>query len=149
VLWCLVFGVVHVFWALGGDAGLASSAGSRLAAERPAMFVAFGLWGVAGVLACGALLAGYASWFARKLPALRVLKVLALVVGFGLVARGLLVEVALAVNLGGVRQGVGPLETRWSLALWNPWFMIGGWCFLALALALRCRLTPDASLNGT
>jgi hypothetical protein len=74
VLWCLIFGAVHVFWALGGDAGLASSAGARLAAQRPELFVVFGLWGVAAVLAGGALLAGYASWFALGTGALRVLE---------------------------------------------------------------------------
>jgi hypothetical protein len=149
VLWCLIFAAVHVFWALGGEVGLASSAGARLAAQRPELFVVFGLWGVAAVLAGGALLAGYASWFALGARALRVLRVLALVVAFGLMLRGALVECALAVNLYGVRQIVGPLETRWSLTVWNPWFVIGGGCFVALAFAVRRRLASSVPLNGT
>jgi hypothetical protein len=47
-----------------------------------------------------------------------------------LLARGIVVELALAVNLGGVRDSVGSSQTRWSLALWNPWFVLGGALFM-------------------
>lgn len=143
MVWCAAFGVVHAFWALGGETGLASSAGARLSATRPASFVVFGLWGVAVVLAGGALLAGCAIWCALGARWLRALRAVAVVAGIVLVLRGVLVEIALAADLGGVRQSVGPLETHWSLVLWNPWFVIGGACFFALALAICRRLAGD------
>jgi hypothetical protein len=147
VVWCLVFAAVHVFWALGGRTGLASSAGAELAARRPVSFVVFGLWGVAAVLTAGALLAAWAAWGQPRARWLRGLRILAVVVAAGLLLRGVLVEAALAANLGGVRQQVGPLETHWSLILWNPWFIIGGLSFLALALALAIhhRLAEPAA----
>jgi len=36
VAWCCVFAAAHLFWAVGGSAGLASPAGADLAARRPA-----------------------------------------------------------------------------------------------------------------
>lgn len=41
--WAAAFAVLHVYWALGGSAGLAGSAGEQLATERPGWFVAVGL----------------------------------------------------------------------------------------------------------
>lgn len=46
-------------------------------------------------------------------------------------------------DLGGIRQSAGPLETHWSLVLWDPWFAIGGACFFALAIGIRGRLADD------
>jgi len=43
-------------------------------------------------------------------------------------------EVLLATNTAGLRADVGPLETRWSLILWNPWFALGGALFIATAI---------------
>jgi len=54
--WCAVFAAVHLFWAVGGTAGLASSAGQGLAERRPADFVVFGLFGVAALLLAGIVL---------------------------------------------------------------------------------------------
>ncbi len=99
MVWCAAFGVVHVFWALGGETGLASSAGARLATTRPASFVVFGLWGVAVILTGGALLAGRAVWCALGARWLRVLRAVAAVIGIVLVLRGVLVETALAADL--------------------------------------------------
>jgi hypothetical protein len=54
--------------------------------------------------------------------------------GAVLLARGLLLEVVLLTGAGGIPSAVGPLETRWSLILWNPWFVVGG---LVVSLATR------------
>lgn len=40
--WAVVFAALHFYWALGGDLGLAVSAGP-LAEERPLWFVVVGL----------------------------------------------------------------------------------------------------------
>ncbi|WP_433207656.1 DUF3995 domain-containing protein [Nocardia sp. CA-107356] len=140
VIWSCVFAAVHLFWALGGSVGLASSAGSDLAARRPPMFVAAGLWGVAVALLAGAVFVGVAA--AMNMPR-RWRWVMAWMIGLAgllLLARGVLVEVALAADAGGVRREVGPHQTRWSLMLWNPWFVIGGVLFMGAGrdIAKRC-----------
>jgi heme/copper-type cytochrome/quinol oxidase subunit 2 len=53
VAWCAAFTVLHVYWALGGNIGLAESAGAELAREKPTAFVLIGLWGVAALLVVG------------------------------------------------------------------------------------------------
>ena len=140
VLWCLFFAAVQVFWAIGGNLGLASSAGSELAARRPPAFVVFGLWGVAGLLGIGAVFAAIAGWQPLTIRQLRVCRALTVIIAVALLLRGAYVELALAANVGHLRRTVGPLEARWSLILWNPWFMIGGACFLILALLVQHRL---------
>lgn len=60
-LWCIAFAALHLFWAFGGSAGLASSAGRDLANRRPTNFVVLGLYGVALVLLCGVALIRVAS----------------------------------------------------------------------------------------
>ena len=54
-MWCGSFACLHLFWALGGSIGLASSAGRDLAGRRPASFVIFGLYGTAVLLGIGIL----------------------------------------------------------------------------------------------
>jgi hypothetical protein len=98
------------------------------------LFVLFGLWGVAVLLLVGAALsAGLAHW--RPQGALRRgITILGWLGGAVLLARGILLEVVLLTGAGDVASSVGPLETRWSLILWNPWFAAGG---VALLLATR------------
>lgn len=132
--WFVLFALLHIFWAAGGDLGLASSAGADLAAHRPAAFVLFGLWGVALVLLAGA---AFSIGLARRRPGgilRRGMLILGWAGGIALLVRGLLLELVLLTGFGGVASAVGPLETRWSLVLWNPWFIAGG---LALILATR------------
>lgn len=130
--WCVIFAVVHVYWATGGNAGLASSAGHELATRMPVSFVLLGLWGTALLLAAGAVLcAGLARWRPHGW-AKRAMAAASWLAGALLLARGLLLEIVLPTGAGGVASSVGPSETRWSLVLWNPWFIVGG-VFLLLA----------------
>ncbi|MFC0431720.1 DUF3995 domain-containing protein [Kutzneria buriramensis] len=110
--WCALFGALHVYWALGGGIGLAASAGPDLAAGRPLLFVLFGLWGVAVLLAAGA------AFCLLRHPWQRVGQF----VGAILVARAVLVEITLLTGIA----DVGADERFWSLVLWNPWFLLGG-----------------------
>jgi Protein of unknown function (DUF3995) len=147
ISWCCLFAALHVFWALGGSAGLATSAGTELAAERPAWFVAVGLWGVAVVLLIGAaVLYAFSSGVLSGRVA-RVLGVLIVLAGLVMVARGVLVEAALVFDLGGVRSEVGPAQTRWSLALWDPWFIAGGALVAATGVSGLDKLA-DARSNS-
>jgi hypothetical protein len=52
-MWCVLFAALHIYWAAGGEAGSASSAGVDIATQRPLWFVLFGLWGVAVLLLAG------------------------------------------------------------------------------------------------
>lgn len=122
--WCVLFAALHVYWAAGGALGLASSAGVDLATRRPWWFVLGGLWGVAAVLLAGAGFGvGLARWTFSGTPR-RLVVALGWLGGGLLVVRGLVLEVLLAT--GPLAAAVGPAQTRWSLLLWNPWFVLGG-----------------------
>jgi Protein of unknown function (DUF3995) len=137
-LWCAAFAAVHLFWAVGGSVGLASSAGHDLAARRPTTFVAFGLYGVALMLVLAATFLGVANRV--RLGRYRGVVVgLVGLVGVVLLLRGVVLEVLLAADVAGLRTQVGPLEAHWSQMLWNPWFAVGGALFIAAALRLRRR----------
>ncbi|MFD3507913.1 DUF3995 domain-containing protein [Nocardia sp. NPDC058666] len=143
VAWSCVFAAVHVFWALGGSVGLASSAGADLATRRPPMFVAVGLWGVGGALLVGAVFVGVAAVAPMSRRRRRVMGWLIGLAGVVLLVRGVLVEVALAVDVGGVRGEVGSHQTWWSLVLWNPWFMLGGVVFIAAGRGIAKSAAAD------
>lgn len=110
--WCAVFAALYLFWAVGGTAGLASSAGQALAERRPAGFVVFGLFGVAALLLAGIALVIVATGGIASVRLSRVAGVVLAVVGVALVVRGVALEVLLATDVGGLRAAVGPLESR-------------------------------------
>jgi len=97
----------------------------------------FGLFGVAALLLIGIALVMVASGGIGSERLSRVAAVVLAVVGVALVIRGVALEVLLATDAGSLRATVGPLESRWSLALWNPWFTIGGLLFLWTAIRVR------------
>lgn len=131
--WCVVFAALHLYWAIGGNLGLASSAGVDLAARRPLPFVLVGLWGTATLLLVGAAFSA-ALGRGRLRGGLRRVALLACwLVGATLLARGVALQLVLATGAGGLASSVGPSQTRWSLVLWNPWFMLGGVAFLLTA----------------
>ena len=132
-----LFAALHVFWALGGSFGLAGSAGRELAEQRPVWFVLGGLWGVAALLLVAAAL-GMALARTEPQPRLAVV-VLGAAVGLLLLLRGLVIE---ALLLSGALDGNTAItadQRRWSLLLWNPWFLVGGAFFALAALAAYQR----------
>lgn len=132
--WCAVFAALHLYWAIGGDVGLASSAGADLATRRPMSFVLPGLWGVALLSLAGvAFCVGLVRWHPHG-TLRRTVILLGCLAGTALLVRGVVLEVTLLANVGGVANAVGPEQERWSLLLWNPLFVVGG---LALLLATR------------
>ena len=131
--WCAAFAGLHLYWAWGGSVGLASSAGHDLAAQRPAWFVVFGLYGVAAALLLGAVTVWVAATRLLSARWRRNVAWLVAVTGVGLLVRGVALQVMLAGDVGGVREQVGQLQAHWSLILWDPWFMLGGVLFLAAA----------------
>lgn len=131
--WAVTFAVLHFYWALGGGWGLSVSAGP-LAEERPGWFVVVGLWGV-GMLC---LVGGMLGWLlARPRPhglAGRAVKTLGWCACAVLVVRSIAVEVLLLSDAAGQEIDVSPEQRLWTLALWNPWFLVGG---LVFGLAAR------------
>ena len=136
-VWSALFAALHLYWAFGGSMGLAESAGARLAAERPIGFVALGLYGVAvllGVAAVLGLVLARGVLVGRRGWALPLL-------GAGIAAilllRAIGVELLLLTDRGYGGGGISPAQRRWSLVLWNPWFLLGGISFALAALAAR------------
>lgn len=131
--WAVAFAGLHFFWALGGEVGLDVSSGERLASERPTWFVAGGLWGVGILCLAGAAVAlglRRRGVHGRRWRALRWLGV---AISLLLLTRGLLVEVLLIAGASTVGE-ISAAQKFWTLALWNPWFILGG---LVFGLAAR------------
>ncbi|MFE1320771.1 DUF3995 domain-containing protein [Kitasatospora phosalacinea] len=138
--WALAFAGLHLYWAVGGRWGLAVSAGSRLAAERPGWFVLTGLWGVAAACLAGALLGVVLARAESAWRWARAARRVGLAVGALLLLRGLAVEVLLLADPAALDAGVGRAQRAWTLVLWNPWFLAGGLLFwLAARGAGRAR----------
>lgn len=136
--WSAAFATGHFLWALGGSRGLAESAGDQLARERPLAFVVLGLWGVGLLLllaaAIGALLAVHQLSGTRR----RILLLVGAAIAGLLLFRAVLVEFLLVFQ---VPQAVSEDQRYWTLAFWNPWFLVGG---LTFALAVNAsRLSPS------
>jgi hypothetical protein len=144
ILWSLVFGGLHLYWAMGGSTGFAdfSTPPNRiLAVTRDALYMAI-TWGV--VLACAvgvmAALAPFQTW-SRPLPRWLLLTPLWIACGL-LLVRGIGNPVQSALIMGGVISfdGLsGPEAQAWrqwmrmDAILFSPWFILGGLAFGATA----------------
>jgi hypothetical protein len=126
--WALAFAAVHLYWALGGTAGLPKG---FTVAMNPALFVidvlAIPLC-VVGALLALALVRPWGRRVHRRLLlacnwavcALLVLHSVPTLVVYGLVAVGL-------------REGALSALERWSLFVYEPWFFAGGVLYGAAA----------------
>lgn len=136
--WCLVFAAPHVYWAVGGRAGLGAEAAAADAALATWWFAAYNV--VATVLALvGAWLApalaqGWPGplrrWWHPVVTAAAVL----------LLVRGAIGLVGLALAAAG--EGI---DSPVVLLAVEPWFVLGGLLFGALALASR---RPGRPIGG-
>jgi hypothetical protein len=136
--WSAAFAVLHLFWALGGSAGLAESAGAQLARQRPAPFVVGGLYGVALALVVAAAL-GIALARNPLARGHRWVVLLGAGVAAVLLLRAVGVELLLltAADYGG--GAISGAQRQWTLVLWNPWFLVGGIAFALAAAGSRHR----------
>ncbi|GAA1928732.1 DUF3995 domain-containing protein [Streptantibioticus ferralitis] len=139
--WCVLFVLVHLYWAWGGTVGFVAATGSS-DLIRPTWFVIFGLWGVALVclVGAGAALAAVQSW-GRGMPQWMVRTVLWMGV-IVLLLRALPTGVQDVLLVTGVLHPARPLDwsvVHWRLALWTPWFLIGATLFLLTAIAAGHR----------
>ncbi len=144
VAWCVVFGGLHLYWALGGNAGFVefSTPSSRpLALARDPVYMVI-TWGVvlACVVATVVALAPFQAW-TRRLP--RWILLTPLWIGCGLfLVRGVgnLIQSALLVGGGMPFDPLPAAEVQawneWMLLdaiLYCPWFILGGLAFGATA----------------
>ncbi|GAA3173547.1 MULTISPECIES: DUF3995 domain-containing protein [Streptomyces] len=126
--WAMAFAALHFYWALGGSRGLAVSAGP-LAAERPGWFVAVGLWGVGAVCLIGAALGRRLTGPRPRGTAGRLLTALGWCACAVLLVRGAVLQALLLTGAAGPAIQVSAEQRRWTLMLWNPWFLLGGLLF--------------------
>ncbi len=140
--WAFLFAVPHVFWAIGGRAGLRWSLALRGPDEealiRDPAFVAQGLWGVAGLCVVAGLigLATVRPWGARvprRLLRAATWGVCAVLLLRALFYPGFLFSGLKALGLVGHSARADPGWTTWDLLLWSPWFLLGAVLFGAAA----------------
>jgi Protein of unknown function (DUF3995) len=137
--WALVFAAAHFYWAAGGGLGLDMSAGLALSASRPLWFVLVGLVGVGALLVFGA---GVAFLLAHSARRPRLLALLGWAAGLILLLRGAGLEVLMAIGVVHAGEGISGGQITWTWLVWNPWFMLGGFCFTA-ATVQHGRRTAD------
>jgi hypothetical protein len=140
VAWCVVFGVPHLYWALGGTAGFAEWSmppNKILALTRDPLYMGI-TWGV--VIACvfGAIvaLAPFQTW-SRRIPRWLLLTPLWIVCGMFLVRGiGTPIQTALVISGGMPFEPLaGPDAQAWYQWLlldsvgFSPWFILGGFVF--------------------
>jgi Protein of unknown function (DUF3995) len=144
VAWCVVFGGVHLYWAWGGTAGFAELSmppNKVLALTRDPLYLRI-TWGVVTVCVFGAIvaLAPFRTW-SRRIRRWLFLTLLWIACGM-LLVRGIGNPVQTALIMSGLitfQPLAGPLAQAWrqwlllDLALFSPWFILGGFFFGATA----------------
>ncbi|MFF4227632.1 DUF3995 domain-containing protein [Streptomyces sp. NPDC001820] len=146
--WSVIFAGLHFFWALGGEVGLDVSAGEQLASERPTWFVAGGLWGIGLLCLVGAAVALGLQRRGAHGRRWRALRLLGLAICVLLLVRGVLVEVLLIAGVSTVGE-VSAAQKFWTLAVWNPWFILGGVLFGLAARSFGRGMTDRAAERAT
>jgi hypothetical protein len=158
VLWCLLFGGLHLYWAVGGTVGFAAMSmppNKILALNRDSLYIGI-TWGV--VLACAfgifLALASIQNW-GRRIPKWLLLIPLWIACIISLV-RGIGTMTQTALIIAGVfpfEPLVGPEAIAWYRYLlidsifYSPWFICGGILFGATAWSARRRGVGIVRLN--
>jgi cytochrome b subunit of formate dehydrogenase len=131
--WSLLFAAPHLYWALGGRAGLAGEAAAADVAFEQSWFAAYNL--AAGCLAIsGAMVAAVLTmgWGSRRVR--RCLLIATAAACVVLLVRGLLGLTLLAASLV---QGTLDERTPPILLAIEPWFVLGGLAYGGLTLHHR------------
>lgn len=148
VAWCVVFGGIHLYWALGGAAGFAEFSmppNKILALTRDPLYIGI-TWGVVilCVFAAMVALAPIQPW-SRRIPRWLLLTPLWMACGMFLV-RGIGNPVQHALVIGGgmpFEALNGPEAQAWlqwmllDFVGFSPWFILGGLAFGATAWFAR------------
>lgn len=146
VAWCLLFGGLHLYWALGGNAGFADfsmPSNRALAITRDPLYMGI-TWGVVIGCAVGIVvaLAPFQSW-SRRIPRWMLLTPLWIACSLFLV-RGIGNPIQSALLVGGgmpFEPLAGADEQAWlqwlliDAIVYSPYFILGGLAFGATALS--------------
>lgn len=146
--WSILFGVLHLYWALGGTIGfveLSMPPNRILALARDPLYIGI-TWGVVIVCLFGAIfaLAPIQPW-SRRLPRWFLFTPLWIACGLCLV-RGIGNPLQTLLIIGGVipfEPLAGPDAQAWyqwlliDSILYSPWFTLGGFVFGATAWSTR------------
>lgn len=143
-LWVLFFAAVSFYWASGGQLGINTLGPALLATAKEPGFTFVGLWlaGTVNVLEGLIALALVQPW-GKVFPQL-ALRTLAWIGGGFAFLYGLVSYVQHTLMMIGVLAipvGLGPVAARWHLALWDPWWILGGILFIATAWLARRSVT--------
>ena len=160
VAWCVVFGALHLYWALGGDAGLvqfSTPSNQTLAFTRDPIYIGL-TWAVGLICAYGAIVSlGTTQTWGRHIPRWVLLTTLWIACGLSLL-RGIGNPVQDLLVLAGImpfEPFEGPQAIAWyrwmliDVIVWSPWFTLGGLAFGITAWSARRRaalLTPEGSV---
>ncbi len=134
--WALVFAAVHLYWALGGTAGLPHGMSVDM---NPALFVIDVLavpLSVVGALLALSLVRPWGRLLPRRLLLGSAWAVCALLIVH---SAPTLVEGGLVVT--GLRDAKPSGLERWSLFVYEPWFFMGGVLYGAAAWGYGRRLS--------
>lgn len=131
--WSLIFGAPHLYWALGGRAGLGHQAGAADAALSQPWFATYNLT-VAGLTVAGALVALAVIRGLIEGRLRRWLRIAVGSVGVVLLLRG---AVGLVLLGAGLLGGTSDPATPPVLLLIEPWIVLGGVVQMGMARSLR------------
>jgi hypothetical protein len=144
----MVFAAISVYWLLGGTVGrstLAKAIQEQAAAGDRDFIVT--TWVTVALKVAGGLLAlATIQPWGRGVPR-RLALVLLTGAGILLTLYGVAGFIEKALMLTGVidvPDAIGEGPARWYLALWEPWWILGGILFLLTANAMR---TPATEVN--
>lgn len=134
-IWSFAFAALTFYWALGGTAGIETIGPAITGLAGDPVFLIF-LWltGIFKLLAGLLALALFQPWAAIFPQRLRLAAAWAL--GLGLLLYGLasfIQHLLMLTSVVPLPAGLGAYAARWHLALWDPWWMLGGLLFLLAA----------------
>lgn len=153
VAWCVLFGALHLYWALGGTVGFAEFSmppNKILALTRDPGYMRI-TWGVVFLCLFAAILAlATIQPWSRRLPRWLLLTPLWIACALFLV-RGIATPIQTALIIGGgmpFEPIAGPEAQAWSVwllidtLLYSPWFTLGGFAFGATAWSALRQHAP-------
>ena len=148
-IWAGLFGLVSLYWALGGLFAIDTVGGriEELARARDPQAYLLG-WGATAGKAAGVLLAlALVQHWGRIVP--RVLLLIAgwaatvLLIGYGGLTVG--AEALVALHVLHLSSGVDTYAFYWHLALWDPYFLVWGILFGLAVRQFQAATRPDES----
>ncbi|MBS4197124.1 DUF3995 domain-containing protein [Lederbergia citri] len=143
-IWCVLFGFMSFYWALGGMIGVKTLGGTILkhAMERDSSFILI-VW-ITGFLKLGGglfLLLLLKSW-PQKVH--RIIYFIALIGGLFLFLYGLANFITLLLAfIGQLSMEIEGYALKWRLFFWEPFWMLGGVLFILSSSKFKQGISND------